>query len=404
MIRMHVKVALSSLRSNKMRTFLTLLGIIIGVMSVTTIIGLGEGVKRQVSQQISRSGKDVITIAAGKQAELKANLQQGLGLNQVTSAAHLSEQDLRSVKDLKSVAEASGVMYLNGTIKRQNKAISAQILGVSQNYVGVSGLKLANGQNFGSNIENSQTTILGSKLAEKLFGSQNPVGSSVFIRGTNFIVIGVLKPSTGLEFGQSMNSTILIPLDFASRFNNDSIQLQRIIVSSKDPRNERQTITEIEAALRANRSGEQDFSVITREELVAQTNSVFRLLTGFTAAVASISLLVGGIGVMNIMLVTVTERTKEIGIRKAVGATKMQILMQFLTEALAITIAGGLIGILASLLLGYIIGTQTALRPAFNPIVILLAGGVSVLVGVMFGTWPAIRAARKNPTSSLKHE
>ncbi|MCA9313268.1 FtsX-like permease family protein, partial [Candidatus Saccharibacteria bacterium] len=142
----------------------------------------------------------------------------------------------------------------------------------------------------------------------------------------------------------------------------------------------------------------------TQDQLSGSTDSTFKMLTSFTAAVASISLLVGGIGVMNIMLVTVTERTREIGIRKAIGATKLQILMQFLIEALAITLAGGIIGVITSLGLSYIISSQTAIKPALDPWIATLAIGVSILVGIIFGTWPAIRASRKDPIHSLKHE
>lgn len=406
MLYVHTKMALNSLRSNKIRTFLTLLGIIIGVMSVTTIIGLGEGVKQQVSSQINDLGADLVTIVPGRNISLSGF--DGIGANfsgrSSTSAAHLSEQDLKLASKHDNVAEASGVMQLDSAVQRGDNRLNTRILGVTQNYLKVNNQKLSNGQFFGEDISNSQTVVLASDIAEDLFGSDDPLGSSVVIRGQKFVVIGVLDTYQGFNFGQPVNDMILMPLDTARQFNQNLIQLQQINLKLKDSDHAAITTDDIADQLRSKRNGEEDFTISTQQQLVDTTDSLFLALTGFTAAVASISLLVGGIGVMNIMLVTVTERTKEIGIRKAIGATRLQILMQFLIEALVITLSGGLIGIIMSILLGYAISAQTAIKPAMDPWILILACGVSILVGIVFGTWPAIRAARKEPTSALKHE
>lgn len=404
MISQHLKMAINSLKSNKVRTFLTLLGIIIGVMSVTTIVGLGEGVKRQVNQQINDLGNDLITVVPGHDATISGFDSLTGNFGGSGTASRLSEADLQSVKNIENVSEAGGVMQLDGSISRESRRLNTRILAVGENYLELTKQKLVSGQFFGGDLENNDTVILAGNVATALFGSQDPIGSSVRIRGTNFVVIGVLDSQKGFNLGQPINDMVVIPLPTGKKLNQDIVQLQQITAKVEDVSKSEETSERIKSALLKNHGGEEDFTVTTQEQLVGATDNVFRVLTGFTAAVASISLLVGGIGVMNIMLVTVTERTREIGVRKAVGATKLQILMQFLVEALAIALAGGLIGIILSVITSYIIRAQTAVNPALDPGIIFIAAGVSLAVGVIFGTWPAIRAARKDPIEALRHD
>ncbi len=397
-------MAIKSLRSNKVRTFLTLLGIIIGVTSVTTIIGLGEGVKRQVNQQISDLGSDLVTIVPGRNSTISGFDSISGALGTSASTSRLSESDLQSVSQVPNVSKAGGVMQLDGSVRRDGKRINTRVMAVGENYLDLTKQKLTSGQFFGGDLQNNDTVVLASNVAKDLFGTEDPIGSTVTIRGNPFVVIGVLDANKGFNLGQPINNMVLIPLPTGKRLNQDLIQLQQITVKLEDPTLSQNTSETIKQTLLKNHLGEEDFTITTQEQLVQTTDSVFKVLTGFTAAVASISLLVGGIGVMNIMLVTVTERTREIGVRKAVGATRLQILLQFLVEALAITLAGGFIGIILSLIVGYAIQTQTAIKPAMDPWIILLAAGVSLGVGIIFGTWPAIRAARKNPIEALRHD
>jgi len=400
----HVKMAINSLRSNKIRTFLTLLGIIIGVMSVTTIIGLGEGVKRQVNEQINDLGGGLVTVTPGK-----SSTKDGLNTlinGSTASAAQLTENDLSKLSQVKNVDTASGVMRLDGSIKRSNgkKVASSNILAVDENYLKVNSQKIVKGQFFGGSLENNNTVVLASNISKQLFGDEDPIGSTINIRGMDFVIVGVLDTYKGFNFGQPINDHVLIPLPAGKQMNQNSVQLQQINLKLSDTKQADKTAEAATNVLLKNRGGEGDFTVTTQDQLASTTNDVFKVLTGFTAAVASISLLVGGIGVMNIMLVTVTERTREIGIRKAIGATRIQIMMQFLTEALIITLAGGLIGILFSVILSFIISSQTAIKPALDLWVVTLAALVSLIVGVIFGTWPAIRAARKDPIEALRHD
>lgn len=404
MVIQHIKMAINSLKNNRIRTFLTLLGIIIGVMSVTTIIALGEGVKRQVNQQISDLGSNMITIVPGRNATIGNSLSLDGVFDSGSSAAHLTEADLNSVRQIENVAQAGGAMQIDGSVQYGEKRINTRILGVEERHLDLTRQKIAKGQFFGGDLENNNTVVLSSDVADKLFGARDPIGSTLSIRGTNFIVIGVLSPYKGLNFGQSPSNAVMIPLPAAKRFNQDIVQLQQIGVMIANDKLAEQTSQTIKQHLLQNHGNEEDFTITTQGQLVNATDSVFHLLTGFTAAVAAISLLVGGIGVMNIMLVTVTERTKEIGIRKAIGATKVQIMMQFLVEALIITLVGGAIGILVSFILGYIISTQTALKPSLDLWIVVFAATISLLVGIVFGTWPALRAARKDPINSLRHD
>lgn len=404
MIKEHIKLATNSLRNNKVRTILTLLGIIIGVTSVTTIIGLGEGVKRQVNQQISDLGSDIITIVPGRESSSGGLSAFGGILSNSATTSQLSESDLEAVKQVENAAMVGGLMQLDGSIARENNRFNTRVMAVEEDYLELTKQKLTAGQFFGGDLTNNNTVVLANNVAQKLFDNQDPIGSSVTIRGTNFIVIGVLDTYEGFNFGQPINDLVLIPLPTGKKLNQGVVQLQQITVALEDPSRSEETSEKVKQILLKNRDGEEDFTITTQDQLVQTTDSVFRMLTTFTAAVASISLLVGGIGVMNIMLVTVTERTKEIGIRKAVGATKFQIMMQFLTEALVITLTGGLIGIVLSVVIGYVIGAQTAVKPALDVWIMFLAAGVSLAVGIIFGTWPAIRAATKNPTDALKHE
>lgn len=405
MITQHIRMAVNSLRSNKVRTFLTLLGIIIGVTSVTTIIGLGEGVKRQVNQQINDLGNDLITVVPGRDTSISGfdSLSGFLGRNSATTA-RLSEADLESVSKLENIDEAGGVMQLDGSVSRGNTKLNTRILAVGENYLDLTKQKLVSGQFFGGNLENNDTVVLASNVASALFGGGDPIGSSVGIRGETFVVIGVLDSQKGFNLGQPINDMVVIPLPTGKKLNQNIVQLHQITAKIDNVNLAEETSKAMKAALLKNHGGEEDFTITTQDQLVEATDYVFRVLTGFTAAVASISLIVGGIGVMNIMLVTVTERTREIGVRKAVGATKLQILMQFLTEALAITLAGGLIGVITSVIASYAIRAQTAVRPAMDLRIIVLAVGVSLAVGVIFGTWPAIRAARKDPIEALRHD
>jgi ABC-type antimicrobial peptide transport system permease subunit len=374
-------------------------------MSVTTIIGLGEGVKKQVNQQINELGGDIITITPGR-TQKSNGISNLLSNNTTSTASRLTENDLSSVEKLPNINSASGVMKLDGSVSRpsKGKVNSSNILAVDDNYLNVTAQKIVKGQFFGGGLENNDTAILASNLSKQLFGDEDPIGSTIAIRGKTFIVVGVLDTYKGFNFGQPINDHVLIPLPAGKEINRGNVQLQQFNIKLKDSEKAEKTAKEITRLITKKHSGEEDFTVTTQEQLASTTDDVFKVLTGFTAAIASISLLVGGIGVMNIMLVTVTERTREIGIRKAVGATRFQIMMQFLTEALIITLAGGFIGIILSVVVSYIIRLQTAIKPSLDIWVIMLAAVVSLIVGVIFGTWPAIRAARKDPIEALRHD
>ena len=279
-------MAFNSLRSNKTRTFLTLLGIIIGVMSVTTIIGLGEGVKKQVNQQINDLGNDLVTVVPGRNSSIS-----GLeGLNNVfgnsATTARLSEADLVSISKIAGVTKAGGTMQLDGSITRGNNKKNTRVLAVGEDYLDLTKQKLQVGQFFGGDLENNNTVVIADNVAKDLFGSEDPIGSTVTIRETPFVVIGVLDAKKGFNLGQSLDDMVLIPMPTGKTFNQDIVQLQQITAKVADPSKSEAVSATIKQELLKNHAGEEDFAITTQEQLVETTDYVFKVITGFTAAVA----------------------------------------------------------------------------------------------------------------------
>jgi putative ABC transport system permease protein len=247
---------------------------------------------------------------------------------------------------------------------------------------------------------------LGQQLALDLFGSDTTLGQKIFIRGQEFTVVGILDhfaSSTTISTVFDLNNAAFIPLEAGKAFNQGIAQIQQINIRTATGSNSRNVASNLRQKLLANHGGEEDFTVLRPEETLKLTDDLFHILTSLTAAVASISIVVGGIGIMNIMLVSVTERTREIGIRKAVGATNQQVLHQFLIEALLMSTVGGVIGILAGYSLAFAAGVYLGFMPAITTSILLISLGVSLGVGLLFGAWPAIKAARKDPIEALRY-
>jgi len=407
-----VKIALSSLRANKLRTILTMLGIIIGVASVVALMAIGNGAQVAITSQISSIGSNLLTVFPGQQRRGPGPAStQSQGLTLADAEALVKPGALPGAVTVAPIYQ-NGAQVVAGASNTQSS-----VVGVTTSYFSVRNLTVARGQIFTESQVNGMraVAVLGGNVAEDLFGLATPVGKTVRIKGQTFQVIGVLEKKGGSGFG-SVDDQLFVPLGVAQlklfgarSVDTSSPRISSISVQVADAKQ----IDAVSAAvgaimrkqhrLKADGSGD-DFSVFNQADVLSSLNQITSVLTAFLGAIAGISLLVGGIGVMNIMLVSVTERTKEIGLRKAVGARRRDILQQFLTEALVVSSLGGIIGLLLGILISFAVSLTGLITPVVTPSAMLLALGFSMAVGLFFGIYPARRAARLRPIDALRYE
>jgi len=399
-----IKIAVASLRSSRTRTLLTIIGIIIGVAAVTTILALGEGAKQAINSQIEQFEGDVATVRPGKLSTDEHGNVTGYDLLANFNASTLSEQDLRTVSTTPGVESATPIMGLRGSVAgSESSTDGTQIVATNPELVDVLGQKMSVGQFISDDI-NRSTIVLGNTLATELFGSDQAIGQTVTVRGQDYTLIGVLQRNdiplviNGLY---DPNRAAFVTLDAGKAMNQGIAQIQTINFRINESADKQAVINDVSERLRTAH-GADDVAIIGSEEALSITESLFLDITTYTAAIAAISLLVGGVGVMNIMLVAVTERTREIGIRKAVGATNGQIMRQFLTESIIMTLSGGLLGLALAYAITVVIAYKFSFSGAFTWNIVGLSLGVSLAVGILFGIFPAIRAARKDPIEALR--
>lgn len=399
----HFRIAIESLRSTKWRSLLTMLGIIIGVVSVVTTVSLGEGAKRAIIDQINKSGEDLITIRSGRAA---SNGSQPSNLFGTTYSGTLSENDYNVVSQVPGSKHVVPFSYISNVVSREDKNLDdSLVIGTTEDLPEALGQKLLFGVFFKNDEPQRNAAVIGPRVAEKLFGENVPIGKYLTVRGKQFIVRGIFEEfdTSPLAPHSDYNSAVFIQYDVGKELTGGS-DIYQMLVHPNDRSKTATLASGITDALAATHAGRDDFTVLEQEDNLADANRVLVLMTGFVAGIAAISLIVGGIGILNIMLVAVTERTHEIGIRKAIGATNKQIMYQFLTEAVILSVAGGVFGILLSLLTNYLIRIFTNLTPVLTWPIMIIAVGVSVLVGIIFGVTPALTAARKKPIDALRYE
>jgi putative ABC transport system permease protein len=403
----HIKAATTSIRTNKMRSMLTMLGIIVGVVSVVSIVSIGEGVKHQIRLQIDHMGKDLITVRPGAPSKNSGSIE-GLGsLSTISNVGTLSDRDIQTVARTPHIAQSAPLAIVGGQITgADHDAGNATIIATNDSLPAALRAKIAYGANLDSSEKQATTAILGSRVAERMFDDGVPLGRSFTIRGEEFNVAGIYDDFETSVFSSDVdfNNAIFIPYDTAQRITDNSAKPYEILVRPTDTKHTDEVIRDLQRELAINRGGQHDFSVLTHAQSAASSNGILNLMTALIGGVAAISLLVGGIGIMNIMLVSVTERMHEIGIRKAVGATNQQILMQFVLEAAVLSLTGGILGIVASFLLDIMLRLATSLQPIITWQVVVAALFVSLVVGVIFGSMPALKAARKDPIEALRKE
>jgi putative ABC transport system permease protein len=400
----NIKSALLSIWGNKLRSLLTLLGVVIGVSSVTTLVALGQGLKKDVAGLIQGFGTNVIVVLPGKIDTTKSN--------SATNPANFISGDVLTIDDVSTVAKIDGITevaplsLVAAPLKNGSVAASAPtIVGTTPNFLdALQVLKLGSGQMFTE--PTGKEIVLAPDTKVELFGDADAVGKKVELGSEEFTVIGVFSHAeqTSSVFGSQFDSFTLIPFDEAAAFSKDQTKIMRIITKADDTAKVKDMKAAVKGAILTNHKGEEDFSVLTQDDILGLFDQFLNLATAMVSAIAAISLLVGGIGIMNIMLVTVTERTREIGLRKALGATQGAILSQFLTEAIVVTAVGGLLGLAVSLVTGVVVAANTPLKPSFSIEVVVVTVAISVAIGVIFGLWPPLRAARKDPIEALRYE
>ncbi len=403
--RGHFKTGIDSVRGAKLRNFWTMLGIIIGVTSVITVVGIGEGIKQQISDQIHQFGKDLITVEP-------VQLHSGTGfeadnvslLSGIDIAGNISMQDVNTVASAHSVDESAPLSVVSGTV-RGNYGIydKGVVIGTTTDLPSLLNQSMAYGVFLPLN-DNSNEAILGQTAAENMFNEDVPLGRTFNFRGQQFIVRGIFNQfnDTPLTQGADFNNAIFIPYNVAQTLTKNSAITYEILAKPSNLNDTAQAVRSIQNALSAEHGGENDFTVEQQSQDLSSSSSVLNLLTKLIAGVAGISLLVGGIGIMNVMLVSVAERMHEIGIRKAVGATNRQILSQFIVESSVLSLSGGVIGIALSFFIDVCLRLFTNINPIISWQVVVIATGVSLLIGIIFGTMPALKAARRDPIEALR--
>lgn len=408
-----LRIALRALAANKLRSILTMLGIIIGVAAVIALMSVGRGVETYVTSTFQGIGSNLLFVLPGgpDHADFgppRFNREKPLT---TADAAYLDNPEL--LPDVAGVA-SSIVDFANVEYSRELAFV--QVAGVTPNYNGVLNYDVADGEWFSENDERSaaRVALLGPTVATRLFDDEYAIGQTVKINNVPFKVIGILKSKGGSLFGDQDN-LVMIPLStgqqrvFNARTPNGKFSVTSIALQVRDA-NELDAVAEqVAEALRNYRNinfrSEDDFTVVTQEDLISSFGQITGALTLFLGLIAGISLLVGGIGIMNIMLVSVTERTKEIGLRKALGAKRRDVLSQFLVEAITLAGLGGLMGIGIGASIGFLIGAiQPDLPVAVTWDSVAMATGVSLAIGLFFGLYPAYRAASLNPIDALRYE
>jgi putative ABC transport system permease protein len=399
-----VRIAMKALRRNKLRTFLTMLGIIIGVGAVIAMISIGTGARSQLEQQIASLGQNVIMVFSG-------NFRRGGVSSGMGGAGTLDLSDARAIaEEIPGVAAVSPEVRAAAQLIAGNRNWNAQVMGAGVDYLQIRNWPLSSGSMFGDTEIRSaaKVAILGSTVVRELFGDGDPVGEIIRIRNIPFVVMGVLVSKGTSLMGSDQDDIVVIPYTSAMKRITGNTTLRSILVQSETADIMAPVQQEISVLLRQRHrvpeGVDDDFTIRTQEEISEFATSTSRIMTVLLGAIASVSLLVGGIGIMNIMLVSVTERTREIGIRMSVGAKGRDILFQFLTEATVLSILGGLIGIALG------VGTSTFLAqqmnwPTLTPVnAVVLAFLFSAAIGIFFGFYPARKAARLDPIESLRYE
>jgi putative ABC transport system permease protein len=398
-----LKVGMKAIARNKLRSALTALGVIIGVACVIAMIAVGGGAQAAVQAQISSLGTNFLMVFPGVATQSGARI--------FTGQSTITEDDVAAVRaECPSVAYVSPMSRGGAQVVFGNLNWGTSVQGVGTEWPFVRSWNVDRGSFFGDSEVRSaaKVCVLGSTVARSLFGDQNPVGEMVRIKNFPFRVIGVLETKGGSTMGQDQDDTVIAPYTTVMKLLKKTKKIDMFMVSATSRDSVDQAQSEIEALLRQRHrlqpGQDSDFMIRSQQEIAQTADQTSRQMSALLAAIASISLLVGGIGIMNIMLVSVTERTREIGIRMAIGAKGRDILTQFLIEALTLSVAGGAIGIALGVTTSRFLAWKQQWPIVLAPTAILLAFGFSAAIGIFFGFYPARKASRLDPIEALRYE
>lgn len=394
-----------AISANKLRSGLTILGIVIGIGSVIAMISIGQGSAGSIASKIQSMGSNLLTVSPGFQRSF-SQVSAGRG-----SAQTLTMEDAQAITEeilvVQAVAPELSQRY---QIVYKGKNTNTQVVGTTASYPSIKNVEIDQGSFISEqNISSlSKVAVLGPTVRDDLFGENaNPVGKTIKIKGTDFKVIGLTAPKGGTGFG-SQDDMIFVPITTVQKFLAGANYVSTINVQAKSSQLMTQAKNEITNLLlrRHNIASPEmaDFSVLSQEDILEASTSITNTMTILLAAIAGISLVVGGIGIMNMMMTSVTERTREIGLRKAVGANKLDISSQFLAESVMLTFLGGVVGIILGWISSILIASLAGITTQVSSRAIILAFGVSAAIGIIFGYYPAQRAARLNPIEALRYE
>lgn len=399
----HIQNALHSLRLTKTRTVLTTTGVAIGVASITVVLSLSSGITQLINGQVAALGGNIAVVRPGVPSKGLEGFTNPT-TEQTYTTSSITEQDLNDIRKVQGVEKAAPLMVINSSLKSNTNTVTGgTIVATSPELADIANLPMQDGQ-FIDSVTNKNTAVIGPKLSVSLFGTDQPIGQTFVADGQQFTIIGVFKTMNNpINFNSvDFDNAAVLSLEGGKTFHQGTAQIQQIDVKTKDKNDLSAVIKRINDKLTGNHLGEKDFSVLTGDEISRPANRFFDALTVIMTIIAAISLVVGGIGIMNIMLVGVAERTREIGLRKAVGASNGNIIVQFLVESLIISIFGGLLGYLGGYAIAFLISTFLTFNPALTWQIAGFAFGTSIVVGALFGLYPALRAARKDPIESLR--
>ena len=399
------KIAMRALRRNILRSFLTMLGIIVGISAVIVGVSMGTGAKAEVDKRIASMGQNLLTVMSGNMS--RGGVRGGFGMQ-----PNLTLADYEAIrKEISGITAVSPEVRTQGQVAAGNQNTSVQVLGVSSEYLAARSWNLSSGDNFSeTDVRNaSKVCLIGATTATTLFGENvDPVSRVIRIRGVPFTIVGSLEAKGSGSFGQDQDDIILMPYTSAMKRLSGDTRLRSFFVQAATPHD----IVDVQAQLtdllrqrhQITEGKDDDFMVRTQQETSDFFNANNRIMTILIGFFAGISLVVGGIGIMNIMLVSVTERTREIGIRLAVGARGRDVLLQFLTEAVLLSVLGGALGIATGYWLAPLLTRFAEFPTLISHTSVMLAFTVSAIIGIVFGFFPALKAARLDPIEALRYE